>query len=90
MPMPKAYEPQDGYRFQVLCRNQAYSREWEHCDYAKDRCERGHLLLNYRQAYGQGWEFKTIALPRKFWPKADFAAVIMRAVTESGRPLIES
>lgn len=67
MAKPKAYEPQSGYRFQILCRNQAYSREWESCDYAKDRQERRQLLENYRQAYGAGWEFKTILLPAKFW-----------------------
>jgi hypothetical protein len=57
-------------RFQLLCRNQAYSRAYEHCDYATDRAERKHLLENYRQAYGPGWEFKTILLPAKYWPTA--------------------
>jgi hypothetical protein len=66
---PKAYDPQDGYRFQILCRNQRYSREYEHCDYATDRSDRTHLLENYRLAYGPGWEFKTIVLPRMYWPK---------------------
>ena len=32
MSKPKAYDPQTGYRYQILCRNVAYSREWEHCD----------------------------------------------------------
>jgi hypothetical protein len=67
---PKAYDPQQGYRFQILCRNLSYSREWEHCDYAAERQERRHLLDNYRQAYGAGWEFRTILLPAKFWPAA--------------------
>ena len=70
MSKPKAYDPQAGYRFQILCRNQSYGgREWEHCDYAADRDERRHLLENYRLAYGPGWEFRTILLPVKFWPK---------------------
>jgi len=70
MPMPKAYDPQEGYKFQILCRNQSYGgREWEHCDYAVDRAERKHMLENYRLAYGAGWEFKTIWLPARYWPK---------------------
>lgn len=70
MSRPKVYDPQDGYTYQILCRNQQYSgREWEHCDYAVDRADRRHLLDNYRLAYGAGWEFKTIFLPAKYWPK---------------------
>ena len=69
MPKPAAYDPQDGYKFQILCRNQQYSRAWEHCDYAEDRQEREHLISNYSMAYGAGWEFKTILQPRKYWPK---------------------
>ena len=68
MSQPKAYEPAAGYRYQILCRNAAYGREWEHCDYATDRSDKKHLLANYRQAYGAGGEFTTIALPRRFWP----------------------
>ncbi len=69
MSRPKAYDPQEGQRYQILCRNQQYSREWEHCDYAKDRDEKRHLIANYSLAYGAGWEFKTIPLPAKYWPK---------------------
>ena len=69
-PLPKAYDPQEGYRYQILCRNQSSGgREWEQCDYAKDRADKKHLLENYRDAYGAGWEFKTIMLPEKYWPK---------------------
>lgn len=68
MSRPMAYDPQPGYRFQILCRNG--SREWEHCDYAPDKAERKHLLENYRLAYGPGWEFRTILLPAKYWPSA--------------------
>jgi hypothetical protein len=64
-----AYAPEEGYRFQILCRNQTYTREWEHCDYAVDSKDKHHLLKNYRLGYGAGWEFKSILLPRKYWPK---------------------
>lgn len=67
MPQPQAYEPIQGQRYQILTRNPAYGRAWEHCDYAKDKQEKKHLLDNYRQAYGAGFEFKTIPLPRKYW-----------------------
>lgn len=67
MAFPKAYDPQQGYRYQILCRNQQYGREWEHCDYAKDRQEKSRLIGEYRLAYGAGWEFKSIMLPVKFW-----------------------
>lgn len=69
MPKPKACDPEDGYRYQILCRNREYERAWEHCDYAVDRSDKKHLLENYRSAYGPGWEFKTILQPAKFWPK---------------------
>lgn len=36
MSHPAAYDPQDGYRFQILCRNPQYGRAYEHCDYATD------------------------------------------------------
>lgn len=69
MAMAQAYEPELGYKWQILCRNMAYGRAYEHCDYAKDRAELKHLMSNYREAYGSGWEFKTILLPAKYWPK---------------------
>lgn len=70
MAQPKAYDPQPGYRYQILCRHPSYNgREWEHCDYAVDRADKQHLLANYRQAYPAGYEFKSILLPAKFWPK---------------------
>lgn len=70
MAHPKAYEPQQGYKFQILCRNQQYTgKEWEHCDYATDSADKKHLLSNYRLAYGAGWEFKTILLPKKYHAK---------------------
>lgn len=68
MSKPKAYRPEYGFQYQILCRNQEYSREWEHCDYASDRADKNHLLENYRQAYGFGWEFKTVILPMRYWP----------------------
>ncbi len=69
MALPQAYAPQDGQRFQILCRNPAHGRAWEHCDYAVDRAERTYLLGEYHLAYGAGWEFRTIMLPLRFWPK---------------------
>ena len=67
MTMPKAYDPEYGYKFQILCRNLHYSRSWEHLDYAKDSQEKKYLLGEYRMAQGAGWEYKTIQLPEKFW-----------------------
>ena len=69
MSRPKAYDPQLGYRFQILCRNPACSREWEHCDYAENRKERNQLIQDCSVAYGPGWEFKTILQPSRYWPK---------------------
>ncbi len=67
MSKPLAYSPEQGYKFQILCRNQQYSRTWEHCDYAKDRTEKNYLVGEYKQAYGAGWEFQSISLPQKYW-----------------------
>lgn len=67
MSRPKAYAPEQGYKYQILCRNQSYSREYEHCNYATNSTDKKHLLENYRQAYGAGWEFKSILLPSKYW-----------------------
>jgi len=67
MSRPLAYDPQQGYKFQILYRNQSYSRVWEHCDYAKDSQEKKHLTNEYKLAYGLGWEYKSILLPTKYW-----------------------
>jgi hypothetical protein len=67
MSRPQAYSPEYGYRYQLLCRHATYARAYEHCDYAKDRAELKHLRENYLQAYGAGWEFQAIQLPRKYW-----------------------
>ena len=67
MSLPLAYEPQQGYKYQILTRNQEYGRTWEHCDYAKDRTEKNYLINEYRIAYGTRWEFKSILLPEKYW-----------------------
>lgn len=68
MSQPKAYDPQQGYKYQILvmCPNE---REYEHCDYAKDHTEKKYLLNEYRMAYGTGYRFKTILLPMKYWNK---------------------
>lgn len=68
MAHPQAYAPETGYQYQILCRNARYSRSFEACDYATDKSDKIHLLTNYRQAYGAGWEFRVILLPRKYWP----------------------
>lgn len=70
MPKPKAYEPEPGYKYQILCRNPSYDRAWKHCDYAVDRQERLHLLAETSLAYGVGWEFRSILLPTKYWPSS--------------------
>lgn len=70
MSKPKAYEPAEGYRYQLLCRHSQHTgTTWEHCDYATDRADKSHLLHNYKLAYGAGWEFRAILLPAKYWPK---------------------
>lgn len=64
----KAYDPQHGYKYQIFCRHRQYNgREWEHCDYAKDKKEKNYLIGEYRLAYGMGYEFKSILLPQKYW-----------------------
>jgi len=69
MAHPKAYSPEPGQMYQILCRQ---GREWDHCDYAKDKTEKNYLLGEYRLAY-HGFEFKTILLPAKYWPKKNKA-----------------
>jgi hypothetical protein len=66
MTYPIAYEPQQGYKYQILVKT-PYDRAYEHCDYAIDYADRKHLLENYRMAYGSGFGFKVITLPRKYW-----------------------
>lgn len=66
MAYPQAYEPQQGYKYQILVKT-PYDRAYEHCDYAKDKTERDYLLGEYRLAYGNGHSFKTIPLPKKYW-----------------------
>ena len=70
MPLPKAYAPIDGQKYQILCCNPAYDRAFEHCDYAKDKTERDYLLGEYALAYqGSGYTLRAILLPCKYWPK---------------------
>jgi hypothetical protein len=68
MPKPKAYDPIEGQKFQilVLCPG---DREYEHCDYAVDNNEKNHLLGEYMLAYSPGHSFKVVTLPSKYWPK---------------------
>ena len=69
MTMPKCYEPEQGYMFQIIGRDLNYSRSFEHVDYAKDKQERTYLLSEYSLAYGQSWELKAIRLPLKYHKK---------------------
>ena len=72
MVRPKAYDPLQGYKYQILCRyNGSSSREWEHCDYAETTEEKNYILREYRLGYRGGFEFKVITLPKKYWPKED-------------------
>ena len=65
----QAYDPQDGYMYQIFCRNPNYGRAFEHCDYAESREEAKRLIGEYRMAYGAGWEFRKELLPTKCWPQ---------------------
>lgn len=68
MAQPEAYEPAEGYMYQILTR---YGNEpYEHCDYAKDKKELLYLLEEYRLAYrSSNPKFKSILLPQKYHPK---------------------
>jgi len=66
MSQPKAYEPEYGYKYQILVMT-PYDRAYEHCDYAKDKKEKDYLIAEYRMAYGVGHTFKSILLPEKYW-----------------------
>lgn len=69
MSKPKAYSPADGYVFQIFTRQIGHGVQWEHCDYAKDANEKKYLIGEYRLAYGSSFEFKSIMLPMRYWPK---------------------
>ena len=66
MSYPKAYDPQQGYMYQLLVKT-PYDREYEHCDYAVDKGDKDYLLDEYKLAYGAGFIFKSILLPKKYW-----------------------
>jgi len=66
MTYPKAYEPQQGYKYQIMVKT-PYDRAYEHCDYAKDRTEKNELIKEYRTAYGPGYYFNPVQLPKKYW-----------------------
>jgi hypothetical protein len=71
MAHPKAYNPQQGYKYQILCRISC-GREWEHCDYSTlKKGDLNKLLGEYKLAYGSGWEFKVILLPSRYHPGPD-------------------
>lgn len=64
MSRPKAYNPQQGYRYQLLIWD-SYNREYDHLDYAKDKEEKDYLLNEYKLANHYG--IKVIELPQKYW-----------------------
>ena len=66
MAKPKAYDPQQGYKYQIFSKS-VYDRELEHCDYAVDKADLKHLIENYQQAYGSEFSFRSILLPQKYW-----------------------
>jgi hypothetical protein len=66
--MLKNYCPEYGYRYQILCKS-GYDRAFEHCDYATNRQEKNYLLGEYSMAYGNGFQFKVVQLPYKYWHK---------------------
>lgn len=66
MSYPKAYEPEQGYKYQILVKT-PYDRAYEHCDYAVSREDKDHLIKEYMLAYGAGYAFNPILLPQKYW-----------------------
>jgi len=66
MSMCKAYAPAQGYKYQILTKS-SNERSYEHCDYAKDKEDKNYLLNEYKLAYGNSFNFKTILLPAKYW-----------------------
>lgn len=69
MSLPKAYDPQPGYKYQFLYRYGAV-KEWDHLDYAIDKSDKDYLYNEYALAYrGTPSEIKVILLPKKYWLK---------------------
>lgn len=65
MTRPKAYDPQPGYRYQLVARQAGGT--YEHIDYATNRAEMKQLKEDYRLAFGPEWQIKAIPLPQKYW-----------------------
>lgn len=66
MAQPKAYQPKEGFQFQILFRT-AGDIQFEHCGYAEDEAERDELIQQESEGYGDALEFKAIKLPKKYW-----------------------
>jgi hypothetical protein len=64
MGYPKAYEPGQGYKYQLLLWD-SFNREYDHLDYATDTADRNHLLKEYRMSNHE--KIKVILLPQKYW-----------------------
>ncbi len=75
---PIAYHPQNGYKWQILCRP-IDSRTWEHCDYAADDNDRRYLLGEYK-IQRLGWQFRSILLPMRCWPKRQLIAQPLKRI----------
>ena len=75
MTKPIAYDPQDGYKWQILYRSSP-KEAWEHCDYAVDNTDKKHLLEAYAVAYHGEGQFKVILLPYRYWPKKRLVAQV--------------
>jgi hypothetical protein len=67
MSQPTAYEPQHGVMFQIFCR-MLQTEKWQHCDYAGNTKEKDFLLEAYAFDYPISMKFKTIQLPKSYWP----------------------
>jgi hypothetical protein len=66
MSKPKAYAPEQGYKYQIFCKYVG-DKELEHCDYATSRDELKYLIKNYKEAYGSDFSFTWHLLPKKYW-----------------------
>jgi len=66
MTRPIAYNPEQNYKYQILVKYGCNS--YDHCDYAIDKQELIYLLNEYRISYQGQCLFKTILLPKKYWP----------------------
>ncbi|MDW2886683.1 hypothetical protein [Exiguobacterium artemiae] len=67
MSRPKAYDPVEGYRYQLFYKHSEV-RELDHLDYAKDQTELFYLLEEYHLCMTPG-TLRYLQLPKQYWPK---------------------